>query len=259
MYLVADKNLDLPNLFFFFLFGAEEVFYKILWLVLLLLIWQHLSKSFSESGYLKCSLFICYVALLSACRRGWLVYRGWGDGMDGTPQLEACGFPLEGCSWGASGSASCWGAGWSVKFGTIYDAACMIFCNCSEQCCSCINSANIAPLKNWWKQFVCMTTLTCFLASDGMYLCLSAVWPAASPCPGTALPDRCSSDGDVSRSFPPSFPFEEGCGGFCLLLSVHKFGSAVYKAWRKAAGQSMTSCCLGSKLFPYCVPAALKR
>lgn len=151
------------------------------------------------------------------------------------------------CSWGASGSASCWGAGWSVKFGMIYDAACMIFCNCSEQCCSCINSASIAPLKDWWKQFVCMTTLTCSLASDGMYLCLSAVWPAASPCPGTALPDRCSSDGDVSRSFPPSFPFEEGHGGFCL-LSVHKFGSAVYKAWRKAAGQATTSCCLGSKL-----------
>lgn len=47
---------------------------------------------------------------------------------------------------------------------------------------------SIVPLKNEWEEFV-KSLFSLFLSLRGMYLCLPALWPCASPCPGAALPD----------------------------------------------------------------------
>lgn len=163
-----------------------------------MLIWEHLSKSMSEAECLKCLLVICYVTTSSVCSSSWLVRRGWGGDTEGMLKLEACDLPLKGrclLQWGPSGSASGWAAGWSVKFGKMCDVACRMFCDCPAWRSSCISSVSTASLPGWREH------CNCSLASAGMCLCLPAVWPGASPCPGAALAEGCSSYGDVSGSF----------------------------------------------------------
>lgn len=107
----------------------------------------------------------------------------------------------------------------------IYDVACVVFCKCTGQCCSCIKSASIVPLKNEREQFVCMAILGCSSFSEGMYLCLPALWLHASPCPGAALPL-------VLRSFAVLSCWRAGCGNFlCFSRRRNEKVSCLELSW----------------------------
>lgn len=119
---------------------------------------------------------------------------------------------------------------------------CVVFCKCIGQCWSCIKSASIVPLENECEEFVCMATLACSSFSEGMYLCLPALWLHASLCAGAAIPDvhLLNMSAEVSlllfllrknKKAPANHKF---CSSFYKPWSVHDFqlpGEQFLKSW----------------------------